>query len=337
MILLLCASAACHAAGKPLPPAQMSTSDHPSETSPPATPYPPDETATLTEAYPGPPPSAASAASTGTLPSPQLGPGKVPVEPLSSAQPAVFTYICPWLEFAGDLPVYSYNVIASYPHDPGAYTQGLVYRQGVMYESTGLYGASSVRIVDLETGQVKLSRELPETYFAEGLALSDGRLFQLTWKEQTGFIYNPENLESTGDFAYSTEGWGLTEDGQRLIMSDGTERLFWLDAHDQSVTASVQVSSQGRPVTQLNELEYVNGEVWANVYQTSCIARIDPGSGRVTGWIDISGLLSPEELVSAEVPNGIAYDPLRRRLFVTGKFWPRLFEIEITPAHASSN
>jgi glutamine cyclotransferase len=300
------------------------------------TPYPPPEMPAM-PAYPQPPDLPSTAAALATANPPQLGPGRVPLAPASSQQPAVFTYVCPWLEFAEDLPVYSHEVINTYPHDPQAYTQGLVYADGVMYESTGLYGASAVRIVDLETGQVELSREIPEAYFAEGLALLDGRLFQLTWKEHTGFIYDPSSLGMTGTFAYATEGWGLTDDGQNLIMSDGSDQLYWLSKEDQKTISAVQVRNHETPVTRLNELEFVAGEVWANVYQTSCIARIDPSSGRVKGWIDIGGLLTPEELVAAEVPNGIAYDLDSGRLFITGKYWPRLFEIKVIPANSNAD
>jgi len=327
------ACAACSVNQQLRQPSQISPSAAATRTSMAVTSYPPPEIP-LIPAYPGPPDLPATTTALAIINTPQLGPGRALLTPASSQQPAVFTYVCPWLEFAGDLPVYSYEVVNAYPHDPRAYTQGLVYEDGMMYESAGLYGASSVRIVDLTTGQVKLIREIPEAYFAEGLALLDGRLFQLTWKERTGFIYDPSSLELSGAFAYSTEGWGLTNDGRNLIMSDGSDQLYWLSKEDQKVISTVKVVNQGVSVTRLNELEFVEGEIWANIYQTSCIARINPSSGQVMGWIDISGLLTPEELASTEVPNGIAYDPSSGRLFVSGKYWHKVFEIKVVLAHS---
>jgi glutamine cyclotransferase len=219
----------------------------------------------------------------------------------------------------------------SYPHDKSAYTQGLIYRDGMLYEGTGLYQQSSLRKVDLQSGEVLQRHDLLPAYFGEGITELGGRLYQLTWKEQIGFIYDLETFERLDDFSYSTEGWGLTQDGKQLIMSDGSNRLQFRDPQDLSVMATQPVLSGDKPVDRLNELEYVDGEVWANIYQTSCIARIDPQSGQVVGWIDIRGLLNPDEMRLAEVPNGIAYDAQGGRIFVTGKLWPRLFEIEILP------
>jgi len=263
---------------------------------------------------------------------PHLNPGWIILNPGSTSEPEIRSYICPWLDHAGELPTYTYRILKIYPHDPDAYTQGLIYRDGILYESTGLKGRSSLRIVDLESGDVLQKVELPETYFTEGIALLDEKIYQLTWQEQTGFIYQAESLTEIGRFSYKTEGWGLTEDGEMLIMSDGSERLAFIDPDSMGVIRSISVSSGDGAVERLNELEYIDGEVWANVYQTACIARIDPQNGQVSGWIDLSGMLSEEALRTAQVPNGIAYDRDNDRIFVTGKFWPYLFEIEVLPA-----
>jgi glutamine cyclotransferase len=245
------------------------------------------------------------------------------------ARGVVKRYTCQWADLAQTTPVYTYEVIKAYPHDPTAYTQGLIFRQGILYEGTGLHGQSSLRRVALETGQVEQMITLPEQYFGEGITELNGKIYQLTWQEQTGFVYNLADFAQLAAFSYPTEGWGLTHDGDRLIMSDGSEYLYFLDPETLQVVSQVTVSAEGLPVSRLNELEYVEGEVWANVYQTACIARIDPVSGQVLGWIDISGILPMKDLPGSEVPNGIAYDPAGQRLFVTGKFWPKLFEIKM--------
>lgn len=223
----------------------------------------------------------------------------------------------------------AYTIVNVYPHDPDAFTQGLLYADGVLYESTGLYGRSSLRRVELTTGAVLQKRELSEEYFAEGLTLFGERLIQLTWQNRIGFIYDRATFEPMGTFTYSTEGWGITHDGRQLIMSDGSATLRFLDPDTFAVRREVMVTDGGRPVVQLNELEYVNGEILANVWQTDRIARIDAVTGRVLGWLDLSGLLSPEERQFTDVLNGIAYDAETDRLFVTGKLWPKLFEIKL--------
>ena len=238
-------------------------------------------------------------------------------------------YSCLWADQAQTTPVYTFEVINTYEHDPSAYTQGLIFRDGILYEGTGLYGQSSLREVVLESGQVEQKISLAEQFFGEGITELDGKIYQLTWKEQTGFIYDPTTFEQLATFSYPTEGWGLTHDGQKLLMSDGSETLYFLDPETLQKASQVTVSAEGMLVPRLNELEYVEGEVWANVYQTSCIARIDPASGQVLGWIDISGILSMKDLPGSEVPNGIAYDSTGQRLFVTGKYWPKLFEIRV--------
>ena len=222
-------------------------------------------------------------------------------------------------------PRQGYEVVAVHPHDPTAFTQGLVFRNGELIESTGRF-PSTVRRVRLEDGAVLVRRELDTTYFGEGLTVFGDRALSLTWQNGKGFIWNPDTLEPIGEFAYSGEGWGLTHDGIRLILSDGTPRLRFAE------TGGVTVNWQGRPVGRLNELEFIDGEVWANVWQTDAVLRIDPGTGNILSVIDLSGLLAPGDIrdPNDEVLNGIAWDPETRRLFVTGKNWPKLFEIRVT-------
>lgn len=229
----------------------------------------------------------------------------------------------------GATPTFSYRVVRSYPHDRQAYTQGLVFHDGVLYEGTGLNGQSSIRKVRLETGEVLQIRPLDRKYFGEGIAIVGGRLIQLTWQTEVGFVYDLATFDARRTFTYAGEGWGLTYDGTRLIMSDGSPTLRFLDATTLKETGRLTVRDDGKPVEDLNELEIVKGEILANVYQTERIVRISPKTGQVTGWIDLRGLLSPREKAGVEVLNGIAYDSTKDRLFVTGKLWPRLFEIEI--------
>jgi len=230
-------------------------------------------------------------------------------------------------------PVESYRVVKVYPHDPTAFTQGLIYRDGFLYESTGIRGQSSLRKVKLETGEVVVQRRAGlETHFAEGLAEWKGQLFQLTWQSKVALVYDLASFAPRGTFSFSGEGWGLTSDQRRFILSDGSNRLRFFDPMTFREIGHVEVTDQGRPVTDLNELEYVNGQVWANVWHTDRIARISPETGRVVGWIDLRGLMSGGfKLESEAVLNGIAYDAPSKRLFVTGKLWPRLFEIEVIP------
>jgi len=227
-------------------------------------------------------------------------------------------------------PVAGYMVVATYPHDPGAFTQGLIYRDGVLYESTGINGQSSVRQVRLETGEVIRQRDVDAAYFGEGLADWGDRLVQLTWRSHIGFVYDLASFTPVRSFTYPGEGWGLTGDGQRLILSDGTPALRFLDPTTFAEIGRVTVTDAGRPIVSLNELEMVRGELYANVWQTDRIVRIDPDSGRVLGWIDLSGLLAPADRAQpVDVLNGIAYDEAGDRLFVTGKLWPKLFQIRV--------
>jgi len=227
------------------------------------------------------------------------------------------------------VPTYTYEVINTYPHDPGAFTQGLVFHQGALYESTGLNGSSSLRRVELETGKVLKKIDVPAVFFAEGLALFNGRLYQLTWQSQRGFVYDLDSFNMLRDFSYTGEGWGLTHDTRSLIMSDGTNRIRFLNPDTFEVQRVITVHDNGRDITQLNELEYIKGEIYANIWLTDRVARIDPQSGRVTAWVNLSGLLSSESLGPGAVLNGIAYDETSDRLFVTGKLWPKLFEVRL--------
>ena len=226
-------------------------------------------------------------------------------------------------------PTFKYRVVRSYPHDREAYTQGLIYRDNVFYESTGLNGRSSLRKVGPETGEVLQIRRLDPQYFGEGLALVGSNLVQLTWQTEVGFVYDLATFEPRRTFNYTGEGWGLTTDEKRLVMSDGSSVLRFLDPATFKETGRLTVKDAGMPVEQLNELEIVKGEIYANVYQTHRIARISPQSGQVVGWIDLTGLLSARESAGVDVLNGIAYDAAKDRLFVTGKLWPKVFEIQI--------
>jgi glutaminyl-peptide cyclotransferase len=231
---------------------------------------------------------------------------------------------------AGGIPEYGYEVVHTYPHDPQAYTQGLFYLNGFLYESTGLNGQSSIRKERLDTGEILERHDVPEQYFGEGIINWKDRLVEITWRTQVGFVYDLASFGLKSQFSYPGEGWGLTQDGKRIIMSDGTSELRFWDPETLRETGRVRVTADGVPVDQLNELECVKGEVYANVYQTDRIARIDPASGKVVGWIDLTGILSPADRVrQVDVLNGIAYDAATNRLFVTGKWWPKLFEIKL--------
>ncbi len=226
----------------------------------------------------------------------------------------------------------TYEVLRAYPHDPAAFTQGLVYLDGYLYESTGLYGESSLRKVDLETGEVLQQSDLTGEVFAEGLTDWGETLVQLTWREGLGYVYNRADFDLLDEFHYDTEGWGLTHDGERLIMSDGSSTLFFLTPESFEVTGTVNVSDAGDDIRMLNELEWVQGQVFANIWQTDDIVRIDPATGEVLGWIDLAGLLPPEARTpETDVLNGIAYDPAGDRLFITGKKWPQLYEVRLVP------
>ncbi|HTI37950.1 MAG TPA: glutaminyl-peptide cyclotransferase [Vicinamibacterales bacterium] len=226
-------------------------------------------------------------------------------------------------------PTYTYKVVRSYPHDRSAFTQGLIARDGFFYEGTGLNGRSGIRKVRIETGEVVQIQPLPQEYFGEGITDWKGQLFQLTWRSEIGFVYDLATFERTRTFAYKGEGWGLTHDDAHIIMSDGSADLRFLDPVTAKETGRLTVRDQNGPVEQLNELEYVKGEIYANVWQTERIARISPRDGHVVAWIDLRGLLTPAERAGTDVLNGIAYEAASDRLFVTGKLWPRVFEIKL--------
>ena len=225
----------------------------------------------------------------------------------------------------------SFRVLKAYPHDAAAYTQGLIFRDGFLFESTGLNGQSTLRKVRLETGEVVQQRRLDRTYFAEGLEEWNGQLVQLTWQSNIAFVYDLSSFAPRRTMGYTGEGWGLTRDQAGFILSDGSDRLRFLHPDTFREVRRVTVTDGRVPVRDLNELEYIRGEIYANVWHTDRIARISPQSGQVTAWIDLRGLMSGYRLDSEAVLNGIAYDAARNRLFVTGKLWPRLFEIEVVP------
>lgn len=227
------------------------------------------------------------------------------------------------------VPEYAYDVIHTYPHDQRAFTEGLFYLDGFLYESTGLPKRSSVRKVRLETGEVLQQYDLPDQYFGEGIIWWKDRLIQLTYQTQIGFVYDFAGFRLQRQFTYPGEGWALTTDGKRIFMSDGTPQIRLWDPETLQETGRITVTDQGRPVSYVNELEWIKGEIYANIYMTNRIARINPANGKVTGWIDLTGLLPAADSAGADWLNGIAYDPAHDRLFVTGKLWPKLFEIRL--------
>lgn len=276
-------------------------------------------------ASPTPELPAAAAAATWT-------PAPPPVSPISLLEvPAVTSP--PAAPAAAVTPeAYTYTVRQVLPHNPNAFTQGLVYAGGHFYEGTGRYGQSSLRKVDPATGTVLQLHELAEEYFGEGITLFDDKIYQLTWKNGTGFVYDAATFAELRRFTYATEGWGITHDGSQLIVSDGSAFIYFWDPETLQETGRIEVTLDGAPVYRLNELEYIEGAIFANVWMTDVIVRIDPATGVVTGLIDLSGLLgqAPETATAADVLNGIAYDAANQRLFVTGKLWPYLFEIALT-------
>lgn len=239
------------------------------------------------------------------------------------------------LAIGEEVPVHGFRVVAVHPHDPEAFTQGLDYRDGVLYEGTGLYGRSSLRETVLETGEVLRYRALPDQLYGEGIVLLEDRIVQLTWRSGVGLVWDLEDLTVIDTFFYTTEGWGITSNGESLIMSDGTSTLRFLDPETYQVEKELPVLAAGEPLALLNELEYVDGLIYANVWKTDRIAVISPDTGVVAAWIDLSGILTREEQERADVLNGIAHDPETGRLFVTGKLWPKLFEIEVVKSERS--
>jgi len=228
------------------------------------------------------------------------------------------------------IPLYTYRVINLYPHDRNAFTQGLVFENDFLYEGTGLHEKSSLRKVELATGSVIQMKELPRKFFGEGVTIYENRIIQLTWRSHTGFVYDKESFALLQEFSYPMEGWGITHDGSHLIMSDGTSTLHFLDPHTFKEVDQITVTDANGLVSKLNELEYVKGEIYANVWPTERVAMIKPHTGQVSGWIELRGLLNKEDYdTPMDVLNGIAYDEKDDRLFVTGKWWPTLFEIKL--------
>jgi glutamine cyclotransferase len=246
----------------------------------------------------------------------------------------VVAIVC-FLLFVGntDTPArWTYKVVSTFAHDPKAFTQGLVFEDGFLYEGTGLNGRSELRKVELETGNVLKTYKLPDEFFGEGITIYNDRIFQLTYQSHVGFVYDKETFELLREFEYQTEGWGLTHDDKYLIMSDGTPMLYFLDPKTFKQKHKIMVLDQNSQVWGLNELEYIDGEIYANVWPTERIVKIEPETGRVIGWIDAEGILAPEDHSEpVDVFNGIAYDAANRRLFVTGKFYPKLYEIKLIP------
>lgn len=226
--------------------------------------------------------------------------------------------------------LYTYKVIKEYAHATDAYTQGLFFHNGFLYEGTGEYGKSTLRKVDLQTGNVLQSINLDSKYFGEGIALLNNRIYQLTWQNRVGFIYNADTFEKIGEFNYATEGWGITTDGKQLIMSDGSANIYFIDPSTMAIVNQIQVYSNEGGVEWINELEYINGEIWANIYEDDKVVRINPQTGEVTAIINLEGILKPADRTrDTNVLNGIAYDPATGRIFVTGKNWAKLFEIKL--------
>jgi glutamine cyclotransferase len=244
--------------------------------------------------------------------------------------PSFDSNLSPQSSISSPAPVsYTYKIVRTYPHDREAYTEGLAYSDGILYEGSGLNGKSSIRKVELQTGKVLQIHNVPAGFFGEGVTIYKDRLIELTWKSHTGFVYNKDNFELLQNFSYTTEGWGITHDGRRLIMSDGTSTLYFLDPDTFQTIGSIEVRDGKTPVRNINELEYIDGRIYANIWVTDKIAIIDPDNGLVTGWIDLSGILRGYNSTPPEnTLNGIAYDSSNNRLFVTGKFWPYLFEIK---------
>ncbi len=245
-------------------------------------------------------------------------PGSPSSEPSTSPRPELPTQ-------------YTYSVAHIYPHDQNAFTEGFVYSDGYLYESTGIYGRSSLTKSSIATGSVLQEVHLPDTYFGEGIAVVNDTIVQLTWQEHTGFVYDKSSFAVLRNFSYTTQGWGLTYNGSCLVMSDGTHTLYFLDPVTFQITGHIQVSDNDVLIDNLNELEYVNGSIYANIWHQQRIAIINPQTGQVEGWVNLAGIEDSPVLSTEDVLNGIAYDSQSDRLFVTGKDWPDIFEIKLVP------
>lgn len=256
--------------------------------------------------------------------------GCTPRQNISAAPTATSPVTAPIQNRQSNVKPLEWSIVRAFPHDPKAFTQGLLWHDGALYESTGMEGQSKVRRVDLQSGQPTKNLDLPKEYFAEGLALAGDRLYQLTWQSKVGFVYDAKTFKPLAKFNYQNEGWGLTFDGKNLIQSDGTDVLTFRDPKNFAAKRTVKVTRDGAPLRDLNELEWIDGYVWANVWQTDEIVVIDPINGKVVGELNLSGLLGQAERTGREdVLNGIAYDAASKRVFVTGKNWPKLFWIRV--------
>jgi len=256
---------------------------------------------------------------------------------LSHARAAV-AVLCTALALLGGtasaaIPIYGYEVVQSYPHNPRFFTQGLLVHEGYLYEGTGRYGQSALMQIRLEDGEVIRSRELSSRYFGEGIAVANDYIYQLTWRENTVFVYDLETFSTVTTHFIPTEGWGLTWDGEHLILSDGTELLYFIEPETFNVVRSLRVNAGGQPIRNLNELEYINGEIWANVWMTEQLVRVNPSTGDVLSVVDLTGLIGQTTIAgpaNEAVLNGIAWDEAQQRLLVTGKLWSHIFEIKLT-------
>lgn len=260
----------------------------------------------------------------------KMGRQRIVIEAYKGGTIAAEKYLSLNIKSASKPASYRYTVVATYPHDTRAYTQGLAFDGNTLYEGTGQRGISDLRIVDLKSGQVVKNTPLPDQVFGEGIAILGDKIYQLSWQEQRGFVYDKKTFQKVSEFTYAGEGWGLTTDGKMLYQSDGTRAIRIIDPANLTEKSRIEVFDNVGPVEYINELEYINGELWANIYQTDKIARIDPETGRVLGYIDFSNLLPKEDYTeSTDVLNGIAYHKGTGKIYVTGKNWPKLFEVKV--------
>jgi len=260
-----------------------------------------------------------------------MGRQRIVVEAYKGGSIAAERYLSLSIKSNSKPVAYRYAVVNTFPHDTHAYTQGLVFDGNTLYEGTGQRGISDLRIVDLKSGQVQKNVPLPEQFFGEGITILNDKIYQLTWQEQRGFVYNKKTMEKVGEFSYAGEGWGITTDGKMLYQSDGTNAIRIVDPSSLTEKGRIEVYDNVGAVEYLNELEFINGELWANIYQTDKIARIDPSTGKVLGYIDFSNLLPKSDYTEGtDVLNGIAYHKSSGKIYVTGKNWPKLFEVKVT-------
>jgi glutamine cyclotransferase len=233
------------------------------------------------------------------------------------------------MRFLNNVPIYPYEIINTYPHDENSFTEGLVYEAGFLYESSGRTKHSDLRKIDLQTGEILKSHKLDENYFSGGITFYQNKILQLTLKSKVGFVYDKDEFKLINKFYYNTEGWGITHNYEHLIISDGTDNIYFLNPKNFKKVYTIKVHDEFRPVTKLNELEFIQGEIYANIWRSNKIARICPHSGRITGWLELNGLLTPKEYRKIGMLNGIAYDKQNNHIFITGKMWPKIFELKL--------